>query len=424
MSKSQRPFVPPSGALRFAEVALDRPLDHNLTYSIPEALAEQLRVGSLVEVPLRSQTARGVVNAINTEAGFRGAVKSVARLLTPEYSINPEVMHLGRWMAGYYRCALGEALAAISFVGLNDVHALMKSHLALSHPDHWLAVSREAGPEGKKVTPKQAQVIHTLLARGNDPLSGVELREEAGVSESVIQTMLERKWLVRVQEPVEREDDYPAETRHEFSLPSLTPAQTAAVETILKSVHDGRHQTFLLHGVTGSGKTEVYLRVISDALRLGKTAIVLVPEIALTPQTVGNFRSRLGPQVGVYHSRLTLGQKFDLWKKIAAGEVRVLIGARSAVFAPMPNLGVIVADEEHETTFKQGETPRYHARDVAVWRMFQRAGVAILGSATPSMESFHNAHEGKYSLLELPERIGPHASPAMTIIDMKRHFLE
>ena len=193
---------------------------------------------------------------------------------------------------------------------------------------------------------------------------------------------------------------------------------------MLDALHSGAYKTLLLHGVTGSGKTELYLRTIEESLRIGRGAIVLVPEIALTPQTVQTFRRRLGLRVGVYHSRLSLGQKFDLWRQIRAGEVRVVIGARSALFSPIHPLGVIIVDEEHESTYKQGEVPRYQARDMAVLRGTRENALVVLGSATPSVESLHNAREGKYGLLELPERVGPHASPRMVVIDMKRHWRE
>lgn len=418
------PPLPTSLSLRFADVAINRPLEQSYSYSIPGKFAGEVHIGSLVEVPLRTESARGVVTGILDAAPFRGKIKPVSRVLTPDYTINTELMDLARWIADYYYCSLGETLAAVSFIGLNDVHARMKSHLALAAPEHWLAVSREVGPDGLKATQMHARVINALLASGNEPLSSPELRDLAGVGEGVLDTMLKRGWLMRTEEPEMREDDYPSFAEPTATGPQLTPDQQRALDEILLPLHDAVYRTFLLHGVTGSGKTEIYLRAIEEALRLGRTALVLVPEIALTPQTVHVFRSRLGPLAAVYHSRLSLGQKYDLWRRIAAGEVRVLIGARSAIFAPLPNLGVVVVDEEHESAYKQGDTPRYHARDVAVWRANRSGAIAILGSATPSMESFHNAREGKYTLLRLSERIGPHASPVMSVIDMKLHLAD
>jgi primosomal protein N' (replication factor Y) len=411
-------------ATRYVEVALDRPLSASLSYSAPPATFAELRVGSIVEVPLRSGLARGVVVALNDVRRYKGPIKPIGRILTPEFRLGAEAIELARWLADYYWCSLGEALATVSFLGLNDVRAKMKSFIELTRPEHWLSVSREVGPDDLKTTPGHRDVIHALLAASNAPMSPMELKDEAGVGDGVLQTMLKRRWLRRVEEPIFRDDEYPDEDGPPRPPPTLTEAQEAAVEAIVGAIDDRRYRTFLLHGVTGSGKTEVYLRAIERALRLGRTALVLAPEIALTPQTVAAFRARLGDLVGVYHSQMTLGQKFDLWKRIEAGQTRVLVGARSAVFAPLPDLGVIAVDEEHEGAYKQGETPRYHARDVAVWRAVRASAVAVLGSATPSLESFHNAREGKYSLLELPKRVGPHASPVMTVIDMKRHLVE
>jgi primosomal protein N' (replication factor Y) len=413
----------PSTGRHYAQVAVNRPFDQPLSYAIPAELQADLRVGSLVEAPLRTRKARGVVVDITDHIAFRGPIKPVARLLTPDYHVAPELMELARWLAEYYWSSPGEALAAVSFIGLNDVHSKMRTHLALAQPDHWLAVSREVGPDGRKVTKKQAQVIHSLLASGNEPEGHAELCAEAGVGQGVLATMLKHGWLERVQEPEVREDQYPLGDPLP-AVTNLTAAQSAAIERINKQLHGHTHQTFLLHGVTGSGKTEVYLRAVAEGLRIGRGAIVLVPEIALTPQTVARFRERFGAQVGVYHSRLSLGQKYDLWRKIESAQVRVVIGARSAVFSPIPTLGIIIADEEHETTYKQDDAPRYHARDVAVWRASRAGAVALLGTATPSMESMHNCATGKYERLILPDRIGPHAPPLMTIIDMKRHLID
>lgn len=411
-------------ATHYAQVAIGRPLATPLSYSIPAPLVPDVRIGSLVRVPLRRQSAEGVVVEIVEEIDFKGRIKPIEGVLTPGYTIREDVIDLARWIANYYCCTIGEAMAAASFIGLNDVSSRTETRLALTTPDHWLTVSREVGPDGKKVTPKQAQVIHALLASANEPFLPAALRDEAEVGASVVNTMIERGWLEKATEEVLRSDDYSSyvdnlEPPHELML-----QQQAAVESILRPLGEGKFHTFVLHGVTGSGKTEVFVRAIEEGLRRGKTAIVLVPEIALTPQTVHVFRGRLGSLVGVYHSRMTLGQKYDLWKQIASGEVRVVIGARSAVFAPLENLGLIVVDEEHESTYKQGETPRYHARDVAVWRASKSGAVAILASATPSLESLYNAKSGKYTLLEMPERVGQHASPLMTVVDMKRQLAE
>ncbi|MCE5228484.1 primosomal protein N' [bacterium] len=409
------------GALSYARVALNRPLDP-LTYYIPESLSDQLRVGALVEVPLRNETAAGVIVDIVDEPGTKHQLKPVARRLSADFSIENSLIELGRWLSEYYFCSLGEALACMSFIGLNDLSSRTRTAVTLADPEHWLSVSREAAPDGKKVTATQQKVIAALLAETNRPQTPRELAEAAGVSEAVPRLMLEHDWLIATEEEILRLDDYPLHDDGDPRPLKLTDTQAEVLKELLDPLHAGRYQTFLLHGVTGSGKTELYLRVIEDALKIGRTAIVLVPEIALTPQTVQSFRRRLGSTVGVYHSRLSLGQKFDLWKRIKTDEVRVVIGARSALFAPLPSLGAIIVDEEHESTYKQGETPRYHARDVAVMRGSRENAVVILGSATPSAESLHNAREGKYKWLRLPERIGPHAPPVMNVIDMKRHW--
>jgi len=403
-------------------VAVAGPLDRALTYSIPAALADSVREGSIVEVPLRSRLVRGVVTALRPRPAYGGPIRSLERHLSPDYALSAELIELAHWLADYYWCAPGEALAAVAFFGLQEAHALYRTALELADPGYWLGVSREVGPDGAKVTANQGRALHALLSGANEPMTPVELQHEAGVGPGVLETMLRRGWLRRVEEPVARPDDYPAVDGPPLPPPEPTSEQRVALAAIREALSPPRYRTFLIHGVTGSGKTELYLRVIEEALRMGRSAIVLAPEIALTPQMVSSFRGRLGPVVGVYHSRMSIGQKYDLWRRIDRGETRVLIGARSAVFAPLPALGVLVVDEEHETTYKQAEAPRYHARDVAVWRAARAGAVALLGSATPSLESLHNAREGKYERLTLPRRIGPNAPPVMTLIDMKRHL--
>ena len=202
--------------------------------------------------------------------------------------------------------------------------------------------------------------------------------------------------------------------------PPLTPDQGAALEAL--SAAAGTFQPFLLHGVTGSGKTEVYLRAVHAALEQAGGVVFLVPEVALTPQTVGRLRSRLadlGAKVVVWHSHLSAGERFDAWMAMSLGQARVVVGARSAVFAPLPNLRLIVVDEEHEPSFKQGETPMYHGRDVAVMRAKLAGAVCVLGSATPSLESFANATAGKYRLLQLPQRVDARQLPYIDIVDLR-----
>ena len=204
----------------------------------------------------------------------------------------------------------------------------------------------------------------------------------------------------------------------------LTPnlEQQRALDSIIDSMSHRKHKVFLLHGVTGSGKTEVYLQSIDNALKLGLSSIILVPEISLTPQTVARFKARFGDEIAVLHSRLLGSKRISEWKRISSGEARIIIGARSAIFAPVKNLGLVVVDEEHETSYKQEDTPRYNARDVAIKRAEISSAIVILGSATPSLESFYAAKNGKFITIELSERIDSRLLPAVDIVDMREEM--
>jgi primosomal protein N' (replication factor Y) len=420
----------PTGVLRYALVAIGRPLEQPYTYLIPQALAERIVVGAVVQVPLRSETVAGVVvdivDAADVPARVRNQIKPIGRRISPDYLIDAEMIELARWMADYYFCGLGEALATISMIGLNDVSPKTLTHLALADPEAWRAAPAAADAAGRRPTSGHQRVIRALVEGNNHPTTCPDLKEAAGVGDSVLKTMMSREWLVAVQEPVfrldeELPDDPDDLLADDAARITLTAKQREIQDELSAALHTAKFQAYLLHGVTGSGKTEIYLRLIAEALRIGRAAIVLVPEIALTPQIVDAFRRRLGRVVGVYHSKLSLGQKLDLYRMIESSEIRVVIGARSALFSPLARLGVVIVDEEHESSYKQSDTPRYHARDVAVLRAQRAGAVIVLGSATPSIESLHNAREGKYRRLTLPERIGPHASPQMTVVDMKRH---
>lgn len=280
-----------------------------------------------------------------------------------------------------------------------------------------------------KLTPKQTAVVEKL-AENMAPIPVQQLVKAAGVSTSTLATLVKKglveiSWreAVRSSGPAERE---PIEPPSSFEL---NRHQRLALDEISQALQQGEYTTFLLHGVTGSGKTQVYIEAIRRVLSAGKTALVLVPEIALTPQIVRRFKAHFGEKVAVMHSQMSVGERYDAWRLTYRGDVRIVIGPRSAVFAPLANIGLIVVDEEHEASYKQFDaSPRYHARDVAIVRARQNNAVVVLGSATPSAESYYNALSGKYRLLEMPERVDQARLPRIEIVDMilerKRRYEE
>lgn len=409
-------------SLKYAQVAVQRPLTQTFSYRVAASMMETIRVGSIVEVPFGRTKVQGVVVDLLSKVELPDKrLRTIERILTPDYHIHSELLSLARWISEYYCCAWGEALGAVSMIGFNDLSPRHETVYTLAHADHWLAIERNTGPDGKPTTEKHRKVIHTLLAIDGVPHTLKQLQELCEVGPGVLQTMIKHGWLVGTQREVAAREGIRRQKDKPTPAHALTLYQQGVFAELSTMLESNAFHAALLHGVTGSGKTEIYLQVIEKALRAGRNAIVLVPEISLTPQVIRAFEQRLGALVGVYHSRQTLDEKYRLCRAIEAGEVRVVIGARSALFAPLPSLGVIIVDEEHESSYKQGQTPRYHARDVAVMRAKRLDALVILGSATPSIESWHNAREGKYRLLSLPERVGPHAPAQMTIVDMKRY---
>lgn len=267
---------------------------------------------------------------------------------------------------------------------------------------------------------KQKQVL-SYFSDHPQPVELNKLLAELGITRSTVHTLEEKQWIQEEEREVYR-DPY---KDHEFKRTeplSLTAEQTKAIGPILHSIEENQHEVFLLYGVTGSGKTEIYLQSIQEVINRGKEAIVLVPEIALTPQMVNRFKGRFGDLVAVLHSGLSAGEKYDEWRKIERKEVKVVVGARSAIFAPFENIGIIIIDEEHETSYKQEDMPRYHARDVAIKRGKTYQCPVVLGSATPSLESFARAQKGVYRLLTLPNRMNHHALPSVEIVDMREEL--
>jgi primosomal protein N' (replication factor Y) len=282
------------------------------------------------------------------------------------------------------------------------------------------AEEHAASDSARALSKAQQRIIETLIDEGGE-MGFADLLEAADASASTIQT-LEKRRVIEVFVRNVRRDPLAAATLPEIEDIKLTDAQAAALSEIEKPLAEGRYSAFLLHGVTGSGKTEIYIRAMRAALQQGRAAMMLVPEIALTPVFSRRLRAHFGDRVAIFHSSLTTGERFDEWSRLKRGEARVVIGTRSAVFAPVSDLGLVVIDEEHETSYRQQESPYYNGRDVAVVRANKEGAVVVLGSATPSLESFHNARGGKYRYLQLAQRIANRAMARAEIIDMREVF--
>lgn len=416
-SKTQEPQLPVTEQL-FARVAVNQPVDGIFEYFVPETMREAIRVGGLVRVPFGPRLTAACVVELSPTAQTDlppERFKSVRSLVSPSYYLDEELIKLGQWISSYYLAPIGEVLGALSFIGYNDIDENVEVLLNLAPDWEHLAITDD-GKKHRPLTDKQQGVIKASENAGATTLP--QLAKAAGVGPSVIQGLIRRGLLQKHVRVVERRDEYSGSPEILDVPLNFNPAQAVAYDHVLRALESRQATTFLLYGVTGSGKTEVYLQAIAHTLRDGGTAAILVPEIALTPQTVARFRRRFGELVGVYHSRLTIGQKFDLWRRVKSGECRVMIGARSALFTPFRDLRVIVIDEEHETSYKQDSTPRYHARDAAIVRAQMDNAIVILGSATPSVETYYKALSGKFEMLSLPERVEAYPLPIVEVLNM------
>ncbi len=399
----------PPAAL-YCEVALNRPLRRTFTYAVPDALVARVRRGVRVWVPFGGARLVGVV-VETCERSDVARVRPVAGVLDGEPPVGETLLALTRWIAERYACGWGEALAAALPAPLKRGGGLRRERRVRAAD----GVGAAELAELEERFPKQHRLLRALLESGA-ALEAQDLLRRSQLSDSPLRSLERRGWVT-----VEMHDASVDPLQVAAALrprPEPTEDQARAIAAVCAALEEERPATFLLHGVTGSGKTEVYLRAIERSLALGRGAIVLVPEIALTPQTVSWFHSRFG-EVSVLHSRLSDAQRLAAWKRIARGESRVVVGARSALFAPLPRVGVIVVDEEHEPSFKQASTPRYHARDAAVERARLERAVCVLGSATPALESWHAAERGAYARLSLPRRVGGGSVPQVSVVDMR-----
>jgi primosomal protein N' (replication factor Y) len=429
-----------------ARVSLEIALRREFDYSIPVELVDQVDVGSRVQVPFGARKILGVVTAVAEESAHTN-LKPILKVIGAQTLVTEKVLRLARWIGEYYCCAPETALKSVLPEAVRGEDSSWRERLFVR--------PRSGNGERPKLTKRRQDVWKIVEERREILLS--ELVALAGTTAATVRK-LEDLGLVEIVSQISERDPY----AREHILPSeplvLNPAQSVALEKIKAALQSAAGilpadltslpskegevprksmiflqdagstssgTTFLLHGVTGSGKTEIYLQAIAHALEQGKGAIVLVPEISLTPQTVERFKARfsagkLQTLVAVLHSHLSTGERHDEWHKIRQGRARIVIGARSAIFAPVEPLGLIIVDEEHEHTYKQEEAPRYHARDVAIMRGQMEKAVVVLGSATPSLESFYNTKLGKFTLLELPERVDDQKMPHVRVVDMRQ----
>lgn len=394
-----------------ADVAVAAPLDRTLSYLVPDALHEQLRVGHRVRVPLGRRTAVGYV--FNLGQSAPKGLKPLLELLDEQPLFAVGDARFYERAARYYAYPLGEAVRTALPGGLSG----RGQPPAILHERHFRPGTADGTPPGAL----QRQLLSSVREAGTMTMS--DLRRRFGTPQAALRRLVELGFLV--EEVVERRRDPLGDAPVVAAKAvKLNPAQQQALDVLCPAIDKGGFAPFLLHGVTGSGKTEVYLRAIAAVLARGRQALVLVPEIGLTPQLVARFRSWFcGREVrlGVLHSGLGDGERYDAWRAAARGEIDVLIGVRSAVFAPLANPGIIIVDEEHDASYKQGEGFRYHARDLALLRGQMNEAVVLLGSATPALGSYQRSRDGQLACLELPERVAGRPLPAVRMIDLSQY---
>jgi primosomal protein N' (replication factor Y) len=396
-----------------ASVLIDGPSELVFDYAIPDHL--KILPGCRVRIPLRNRDATGTVLRVQEAPQSEFDLRYLTSLVDPEPLITPALLKLAEWITSYYGTPLEQVIRSIipaSIRGDKTSAKIRKAAILAKKPTE-IELAKLA-----KRAKRQHQII-TLLSIADKPIPITEL---GGAStSSSIKTLTEKGWVKVINLEVRRDPD-----ANETFLPTdpltLNEEQDEAYQTISKSLHSETPKPILLHGITGSGKTEVYLQATRTALKLGKNVIILVPEISLAPQTVERFKARfhdLTDQIAILHSNLSQGERFDEWHRIRAGKARIVIGARSAIFAPVKDPGLIIVDEEHEPAYKQENPPKYHARDLAVVRCNLEKCTVVLGSATPSLETFQNTQLKKYQIVKMTERADGASLPLTRVVDMR-----
>ncbi|MBL3647230.1 primosomal protein N' [Bacillus vallismortis] len=469
--------------MNFAEVIVDvstKNIDRPFDYKIPDHLKGMIKTGMRVIVPFGPRKIQGFVTAVKEASDLSGkSVKEVEDLLDLTPVLTEELMNLSSWLSdktlSFKITALQVMLPAAlkakyekelkitqgadlppqvdrlfsetktllySDIPDHDTLKLIQKHVQKGSIDVTYKVAQKTNKkvvrhiqananleelakqaeELSRQAAKQQAILHFFIAEPEGvKIPAADLCKKTGASSATIKTLIQKGLLKESYEEVYRDPYQDKMFKKTEPLP-LTDEQSAAFQPIRQTLENDEHKVFLLHGVTGSGKTEIYLQSIEKVLAKGKEAIVLVPEISLTPQMVNRFKGRFGSQVAVMHSGLSTGEKYDEWRKIHRKEVRLVVGARSAIFAPFENLGMIIIDEEHESSYKQEEMPRYHAKEVAIKRAEHHSCPVVLGSATPTLESYARAQKGVYELLSLKHRVNQQVMPEVSLVDMREEL--
>lgn len=408
---------------KYAKILVDIPveeLDQSFDYRVPEKYRDIISIGQAVMVPFGPRKVTGFVIGLTDESEVEESkIREISRIIFTDTFFDEELLELFQWMSVYYKAKLINIIKTAVPAGVISGQLKKKTLRIVKLNTAKYKIEEYINNEGKKAY-KQVEVLEILLNSDRD-YTATELARLAGTSTSTI-TRLVEKGLLKYEEIVQERRPYLGEDIKRERPHEANPWQREVITRIKEQLDKATYGAFLLHGVTGSGKTEVYLQVIDYALQKSLGAIVLVPEISLTPLMVRRFYSRFGDQIAILHSYLSAGERYDEWRRLKRGEARIAIGARSAVFAPVKNLGLIIIDEEHENTYKQGEYPYYHSREVALKRSKITGSTVILGSATPSLESYYLMRKGVFRLLELPERIKQKSLPPVELIDMREEL--
>lgn len=399
------------------EVAVNLPLPQQFDYQWPEEFSAPLP-GMRVLVPFGPRTLGGVITTVKEHSEHR-KLRRVLQPLEPEPAFSEELLRFTRWVAEYYLCGWGEVLSAAIPGGLGSTAESLQKRGAKPKYERWVRLNPQR-PEpprqrGRRKT-KRDRLLELL--EQHPEMAWRDIRSRINAPADALRQLTEEQVVVLEERRVFRRFLSQSLPDPEPFL-TLNAEQQAAFGSVHTALQKDQYAAFLLEGVTGSGKTEVYLHAVQAAQAQGKTSLVLVPEIALTPQLVHRFQSRFGDAVAVLHSGMDDGERFDEWSRLQEGQATIAVGARSAIFAPLQQLGLVIVDEEHDASYKQGEAPRYHGRDIAVVRAWQNGAVALLGSATPSLESAANVASGKYRGLTMKARVQAATLPQVRLLDLR-----